>query len=89
MITQESNRLIIKDGFGTVWIEPWGKNSVRVRMTADRKMDSNDWALENEEGESLARNFAHSCSLRIPLALQVSERNLVVSDSERTIPSPR
>ncbi|MBR1638086.1 MAG: family 31 glucosidase [Treponema sp.] len=46
MITQEKNRLIIKDGFGTLWIEPWGKDSVRVRMTAARAMDKNDWALE-------------------------------------------
>ena len=45
MIKAESNKLIIKDGFGTLWIEPWGKDSVRVRMTADRKMDKNDWAL--------------------------------------------
>ena len=45
MITKENNRLIIKDGFGTVWIEPWGKDSVRVRMTAARAMDKNDWAL--------------------------------------------
>ena len=45
MLLKENNRLIIKYGFGTVWIEPWGKDSVRVRMTADRKMDKNDWAL--------------------------------------------
>ncbi|MCR4578802.1 MAG: hypothetical protein K5681_00495, partial [Treponema sp.] len=58
MITQEKNKLIIKDGFGTVWIEPWGKDSVRVRMTADRKMDRNDWALEEKPGEA-------SCSISI------------------------
>lgn len=45
MFTKNNNRLIINDEFGTVWIEPWGTNSVRVRMTADRKMDKNDWAL--------------------------------------------
>ena len=54
MITQENNRLIINDGFGTVWIEPWGKDSVRVRMTAARTMDANDWALgEGEVSPSL------------------------------------
>ena len=52
MITQENNRLIIKDGFGTVWIEPWGKDSVRVRMTASRAMDANDWALGEGEARS-------------------------------------
>ena len=45
MFTINNNRLIINDEFGTVWIEPWGTNSVRVRMTADRTMDKNDWAL--------------------------------------------
>lgn len=48
MLEQKENRLIIKDEFGTVWIEPWGKNSVRVRMTLDRKMDDEDWALEEK-----------------------------------------
>ena len=48
MFTKNNNRLIINDEFGTVWIEPWGTNSVRVRMTADRKMDDNDWALGGE-----------------------------------------
>lgn len=47
MFYKENNRLVIKDGFGTVWIEPWGKNSVRVRMTGERFMDKEDWALEN------------------------------------------
>ena len=56
MITKENNRLIIKDGFGTLWIEPWGKNSVRIRMTAARKMDDNDWALENNAGEIIGSN---------------------------------
>ena len=59
MITKENNRLIIKDGFGTVWIEPWGKDSVRVRMTAERCMDSNDWALG---GESLPLASAASAA---------------------------
>ena len=29
----------------TLCIEPWGENSLRVRMTADPVMDANDWAL--------------------------------------------
>ena len=45
MIVKENNRLVIKDGFGTVWIEAWGKDSVRVRMTKDRFMNNQDWAL--------------------------------------------
>ena len=48
MFIKEENRLVIKDNYGTVWIEPWGKDSLRVRMTLDRMMDKNDWALERD-----------------------------------------
>lgn len=57
MFAKENNRLIINDNSGTVWIEPWGTDSVRIRMTADRAMDKNDWAL-------LPRN-APTCSIEI------------------------
>lgn len=43
--TQDGNRLIGKFGVDTIWIEPWGKNSLRVRMTKEAYMDPNDWAL--------------------------------------------
>ncbi len=42
---EEENRLVIADGRSQVWIEPWGVNSLRVRMTAEAVMDGNDWAL--------------------------------------------
>lgn len=45
MIYSENNRLIIKKGNSQVWIEPWGENSLRVRMTASPEMDKHDWAL--------------------------------------------
>ncbi len=44
-IYQEENRMIIAAGNSRVWIEPWGMDSVRVRMTAQPQMDENDWAL--------------------------------------------
>jgi len=44
-IYEENNRLILAENRTQVWIEPWGKNSLRVRMTAEPKMDENDWAL--------------------------------------------
>ena len=44
-IYNENNRLIIKSGISQVWIEPWGENSLRVRMTRENEMDKNDWAL--------------------------------------------
>ena len=49
-IYQDGNRLVIAENKSQVWIEPWGKNSLRVRMTAQPEMDNNDWALtENVE----------------------------------------
>ena len=44
-IYQDGNRLVIAENKSQVWIEPWGKNSLRVRMTAQPDMDKNDWAL--------------------------------------------
>lgn len=42
---QTGNRLIGKSGSETIWVEPWGENSLRVRMTREAAMDPNDWAL--------------------------------------------
>ena len=47
-VWQESNRLVIGDGRYTLWIEPWGVNSFRVRMTGEAVMDDNDWALNEK-----------------------------------------
>lgn len=44
-IYQEGNKIVIAQGKSFVWVEPWGRNSVRVRMTAQPQMDGNDWAL--------------------------------------------
>ena len=45
---QDGDRLIIREGISQVWIEPWGTNSLRVRMTKEAQMDANDWALEEK-----------------------------------------
>ncbi len=44
-IEQENNRLVIYSGVTQLWIDPWGEDSVRVRMTSEPEMDSHDWAL--------------------------------------------
>ncbi|MBE5804343.1 MAG: glycoside hydrolase family 31 protein [Clostridiales bacterium] len=44
-IYQEGKRLILARGNSQVWIEPWGENSLRVRMFPDARLDPNDWAL--------------------------------------------
>lgn len=52
-VRQEENRLMIGNGASQVWIEVWGKNSVRVRMTCEPKMDENDWALTEKVEECI------------------------------------
>lgn len=52
MVRQEGNRLIIQEGASRVFIECWGRDSLRVRMTAEPEMDANDWAL-NEPVEQV------------------------------------
>lgn len=51
-IREEANRLVLTEGNSTLWIEPWGVNSLRVRMTKEARMNDNDWAL-TEPVESL------------------------------------
>lgn len=51
---QDGQRLLICDGISQVWIEPWGENSLRVRMTKEPKMDANDWALTEKMPQTTA-----------------------------------
>ncbi len=44
-LERENDKLIIREGISQVWIEPWGENSLRVRMSAEARMDEHDWAL--------------------------------------------
>ena len=44
-IEQEGNRLLILEGTSQVWIDAWGENSLRIRMTKEPEMDPRDWAL--------------------------------------------
>ena len=44
-VWQEGNSLVIGDGRYTLRLEPWGVNSLRVRMTGEPVMDAHDWAL--------------------------------------------
>lgn len=45
---EKDNRFIIRDGNSQLWIDPWGENSFRVRMSKEPQMDAHDWALTEE-----------------------------------------
>ena len=54
MFDVKENKLIYHYDAEEVWIEAWGKNAVRVRVTKNAKMPDNDWALtvpQSEAGE--------------------------------------
>lgn len=44
-VEQEGKRLVIRQGIGQLWIDAWGRDSVRIRMTSEPEMDPRDWAL--------------------------------------------
>ncbi len=51
-IEQANDRLIIRSGISQLWIDPWGEDGIRVRMTNDKEMDPNDWALSEKPSAS-------------------------------------
>lgn len=45
ILWQEGTRLLRRQDNELMWIEPWGKNSLRVRATCMADMPQEDWAL--------------------------------------------
>lgn len=45
MFRQENGKLIYTYDGETMWIEPWGEDSLRIRATKNRVMEDTDWAL--------------------------------------------
>jgi alpha-D-xyloside xylohydrolase len=46
-LSQDGDRLVRRQGGETLWIEPWGEHSLRVRATRSRAIEAGqDWALE-------------------------------------------
>ena len=45
IFSSEENRLQLRRGNETVWIEPWGKDSLRVRATRRKEVSGRNWAL--------------------------------------------
>lgn len=47
--SQQGNRLVYQFDGETLWVEPWGKDSLRVRATKMCEMPLEDWALIPQE----------------------------------------
>lgn len=52
MFAKQDNRLIFSYDADKLWIEPWGKNALRIRATQLNQMPSENWALEGSSGPS-------------------------------------
>ena len=48
MFSTEGNRLQYRYDAERLWIEPWGRNALRVRATKEGVMPADDWALQME-----------------------------------------
>lgn len=45
LIYQDGNKLVREFDCETLWVEPWGENSLRVRATKNAEFNKQDWAL--------------------------------------------
>ena len=65
MFLKERDRLIRKFDNETIWIEPWGDNSLRVRATLLPEMPDNKWALlDRQEKEKITGRLLNHCNYR-------------------------
>ncbi len=46
-ITSDQNGILLERGVERLFIQPWGRDGIRVRMSAEAEMDGNDWALSD------------------------------------------
>ncbi len=46
-ITSDQNGILLERGVERLFIQPWGRDGIRVRMSAEAETDGNDWALSD------------------------------------------
>ncbi len=58
LIYQEKQTLVVQRGNERLFIQSWGKNALRIRMTKESQLDAHDWALcESHESEETVINI--------------------------------
>jgi alpha-D-xyloside xylohydrolase len=55
MLSERDGRLVRQSGRETLWIEPWGESSLRVRVTARPRVEAFDWVLASRPQGAAAR----------------------------------
>lgn len=49
---QDNNTLVFRFDAEKLWVQPWGKNALRIRATHTASMPDEDWALTEPLSES-------------------------------------
>src|SRR5574344_2986136 len=65
-LREENGCLVMQRGNEKLYIESWGKNSLRVRMTRDAEMDKNDWVLVEKHETPKAKIDIHEIDTTEP-----------------------
>ena len=65
-VTAEEKKLILSYGVNELWLEPWGKNGIRVQMTAEPQMDPRAFALCEKPEETDAVITSESVDMTDP-----------------------
>ncbi|KAH0370648.1 hypothetical protein KCU84_g4472, partial [Aureobasidium melanogenum] len=62
MFAKQDGRLIFSYDADKLWIEPWGKNALRIRATQLNHMPLENWALEESPGPSAVIQIGENSS---------------------------
>lgn len=76
---QDNNTLVFRFDAEQLWVQPWGKNALRVRATHTASMPDEDWALT----EPLSESSSSSSSTKIDIT--DSEATLTHGDTQARI----
>ncbi len=88
-ITSMGNRLIMKQGREMLWIEPWGKDGLRVRASRQAEMDKMDWALDLIPEEKKASILIEDVSLVEPWIPEKEKADRSVTSQKASITNGR
>ena len=59
LFSTQKNRLMFRYDAETLVVEPWGKDSLRIRATKQMQMPQNDWALLEQEDTGADLSLIH------------------------------
>ena len=76
---QEGNRLVVSYDSETLWIEPWGRDALRVRSTKESAMPQEQWALLDREATSgrIAVTESGACVQNGKIRAEVNEHGRI------------